>query len=66
MGYEPSADTTAKLISLAREEEKAADAIVAAPSPAVKQKIDALVRLIRHDFQGQTAAPGGATASPAR
>ncbi len=44
VGYEPSADTTAKLISLAREEEKAADAIVAAPSPAVKQKIDALVQ----------------------
>jgi len=44
VGFEPSADTTVKLISLAREEEKAADAIVAAPSPAVKQKIDALVQ----------------------
>jgi len=30
-----------------------------------QQKIDALVRLIRHDFQGQAAAPGGATVSPA-
>jgi hypothetical protein len=37
-GYELSTDTTAKLISLAREEEKAADGIVAAFSPAVKGK----------------------------
>ena len=44
VGYEPGADTTAKLISLAREEEKAADAIVAAMSPAAKEKIDALVQ----------------------
>jgi hypothetical protein len=32
VGYEASADTTAKLVSLAREEEKAADAIVGAIS----------------------------------
>jgi CubicO group peptidase (beta-lactamase class C family) len=44
VGYEASADTTAKLVSLAREEEKAADAIAAAISPAVKEKIDALVQ----------------------
>jgi|GEM_PF-708417 len=44
VGYEASADTTAKLVSLAREEEKAADAIVGAISRAVKEKIDALVQ----------------------
>jgi CubicO group peptidase (beta-lactamase class C family) len=43
-GYEVSADTTAKLVSLAREEEKAGDAIAGAISPAVKEKIDALVQ----------------------
>src|SRR4029077_7898304 len=43
-GYEASADTAAKLVSLAREEEKANDAIVGAISPVVKQKIDALVQ----------------------
>lgn len=44
VGYEPGADTTAKLISLAREEDNAADAIVAAISPAAKEKIDAFVQ----------------------
>ena len=44
VGYEASAATTAKLVSLAREEEKAADAIVGAISRAVKEKIDALVQ----------------------
>ena len=44
VGYEASAATTAKLVSLAREEEKAADAIVDAISRAVKEKIDALVQ----------------------
>jgi CubicO group peptidase (beta-lactamase class C family) len=44
VGYERSADTTAKLVSLAREQEKAADAIVGAISPGVKEKIDALVQ----------------------
>jgi hypothetical protein len=44
VGYEASADTTAKLVSLAREEEKAADAIIGAISRAVKEKIDALVQ----------------------
>src|SRR5262249_28279612 len=43
-GYQASADTAAKLVSLAREEEKAADTIVAAISPAMKEKIDALVQ----------------------
>ena len=44
VGYEASADTTAKLVSLAREEEKAADGMMGAISPAVKEKIDALVQ----------------------
>ena len=44
-GYEASADTTAKLVSLAREEEEAAGAIVGSLSPAAKDKIDALVDL---------------------
>lgn len=44
VGYEASADTTAKLVSLAREQEKAAGAVVAAILPAVKEKIDALVQ----------------------
>ena len=29
-----------------------------------QQKINALVRLIRHDFQGQTASSGGASPAP--
>jgi CubicO group peptidase (beta-lactamase class C family) len=43
-GFEASAGATAKLVSLAHEEEKEADAIVGAISPAVKAKIDALVQ----------------------
>ena len=43
-GYQPSTDTITKLISLAREEEKAADAIAAAIVPTVKEKIDGLAQ----------------------
>ena len=45
VGYEANADTTAKLVSLAREEEKAAAAIVGAISRAVKEKLMHLFRL---------------------
>jgi CubicO group peptidase (beta-lactamase class C family) len=57
-GYEATATTTAKLVSLAREEEKAADAIVAAISPAVKKKIDALIQA----QPAQRVTPGVAVA----
>ena len=43
VGYEPRSDTTAKLVSLAREEEKVASQIVTSLSPSAKEKIDALV-----------------------
>jgi CubicO group peptidase (beta-lactamase class C family) len=43
-GYDATADTTAKLVSLARDEEKAANAFVGAIFPAVKEKIDALIQ----------------------
>jgi hypothetical protein len=57
-GYEASADTTAKLVSLVREEEKAADAMMGAISPAVKEKIDALVQA----HPAQRITPGIAVA----
>ena len=41
-GFDLTPDTIAKLVSLAREEEKATGAIVTSRSPAEKDKIDAL------------------------
>jgi CubicO group peptidase (beta-lactamase class C family) len=43
-GYDTTPETTANLISLAHDEEKAAAATVATLSPAAKDKIDALVQ----------------------
>ena len=50
---------------LATKIQNGGDGMPAFKTKLDQQKIDALVRLIRHDFQGQAAAPGGATASPA-
>src|SRR5205807_1067985 len=50
---------------IAKQIQNGGDGMPAFKTKLDQQKIDALVRLIRHDFQGQAAAPGGATASPA-
>jgi CubicO group peptidase (beta-lactamase class C family) len=42
-GYEPLADTTARLVSLAQEEGKTVDGFVGSLSPAARERIDAIV-----------------------
>ena len=50
---------------IAKQIQNGGDGMPAFKTKLDQQKIDALVRLIRHDFQGQAATPGGATPSPA-
>ena len=50
---------------IAKQIQNGGDGMPAFKTKLDQQKIDALVRLIRHDFQGQAAAPGGASSSPA-